>query len=169
MGLDPFIYCRRLLHTAWRHSFHAAHSIILALLILAGLLTYFFPQVEIMIDLNGWQVAAAVLGSIIVVRLALAPYWMWKSDQKEIATLKADFLDEERSNIHSKVAKLSPEVKRELYRVVTAEIETDQLTFTVRSELEKAGLIKPAFAYTPAEFIERYRPLIVQWFKQNPL
>jgi hypothetical protein len=81
-------YLRRVLWTAWEHSFHAAHSIILALIIAAGLLTYCVPRVEIMVDLHGWGVAAAVLASVIGVRLFLAPYWIWKEDQELIERLK---------------------------------------------------------------------------------
>lgn len=87
MGLGPFSYIWLVIRTAWRHSFHAAHSVILALIILAGAVTYFVPQVEVLIDLHGWQVATVVLGSIIAVRLLLAPYWIWKSDQHHLATL----------------------------------------------------------------------------------
>jgi hypothetical protein len=43
--------------------------------------------VEVLVDLHGWQVAAAVLGGIIAVRLLLAPYWIWKNDQGRLAAL----------------------------------------------------------------------------------
>ena len=87
MGPGPLSYLWLVIRTAWRHSFHAAHSVILALIILAGTVTYFVPQFEVMVDLHGWQVATFVLGSIIAVRILLAPYWIWKSDQHRLATL----------------------------------------------------------------------------------
>ena len=76
MRWGSFIYLWLVIGTAWRHSFHAAHSVILALIILAGAVTSFVPQVEVMVDLHGWQVAAIVLGSIVGVRFFLAPYWI---------------------------------------------------------------------------------------------
>jgi hypothetical protein len=97
-----------------------------------------------------------------------------KKHEGEIDSLKHElddatgFSDEMRSNIYSKIERLSPEANHALHRVVTAEIEADQLNVDMRGELERAGFIKPAFAYTPAEFIERYRPLIQQWFRERP-
>jgi hypothetical protein len=86
-------YCWLVVRTAWRHSFRAAHSIILALIVAVGLLTYFIPQVEVMIDLHGWQVATVVLASIILVRLVLAPYWIWRDDGRIISNLNSKLTD----------------------------------------------------------------------------
>ena len=36
-----------------------------------------------MFDLHGWQVASLALGSIVGVRLVLAPYWLWRDQQIE--------------------------------------------------------------------------------------
>jgi phosphate/sulfate permease len=88
MRSGPFTYLWLVIKTACRHSFHTAHSIILALIILAGFVTSVVPQVEVLVDLHGWQVAAAVLGGIIAVRPLLAPYWIWKNDQGRLAVLR---------------------------------------------------------------------------------
>jgi hypothetical protein len=93
MRWGPFIYLWLVIGTAGRHSFHAAHSVILALIILAGAVTYFVPRVEVMVDLHGWQVAAVVLGSIVGVRLFLAPYWIWKADQQRVDFLNNQLAD----------------------------------------------------------------------------
>ena len=87
MRSGPFTYLWLVIKTASRHSFHATHSIILALIILAGFVTSVVPQVEVLVDLHGWQVGAAVLGGIIAVRLLLAPYWIWRNDQGRLAVL----------------------------------------------------------------------------------
>jgi hypothetical protein len=63
--------------------------VILALIILAGILTGLVPGIEVLVDLHGWQVATVVLGGIIAVRLFLAPYWIWKEDQNKIEALDA--------------------------------------------------------------------------------
>jgi hypothetical protein len=79
----PVTYIWLVLRVAWRHSFHSAHAILLGLIIGIGLLTYFVPQIKVVVDLHGWQVAALVLGSIVGVRLVLAPYWLWRDQQIE--------------------------------------------------------------------------------------
>jgi superfamily I DNA/RNA helicase len=89
-------YLSLVIRTAWRHSFHAAHSAILALIIAAGLVTYFVPQVEVLVDLHGWQVATFVLSSIVVIRLLLAPYWIWIDDQNRLALLNDQLADKAR-------------------------------------------------------------------------
>jgi hypothetical protein len=93
MERSPAAYCWLVIRTAWRHSFHAAHSIILALIIAVGLLTYFIPQLEVMIDLHGWQVATVVLAGIVLVRLVLAPYWIWTDDSRIISDLNSKLAD----------------------------------------------------------------------------
>ena len=75
--------------TACSHSLLAAHSVILVLIVTAGLLAIFVPQVEVMIDLHSGQVAVIVAALIIAVRVVLAPYWIWKADGNRIAELKA--------------------------------------------------------------------------------
>ena len=87
MRSGPFTYLWLVIKTACRHSLHAAHSIILVLIILVGLVTSVFPQVEVLPDLHGWQVAVAVIVGIVTVRLLLAPYWIWKNDQGRLAAL----------------------------------------------------------------------------------
>ena len=84
MRSGPSNYLWLVVKTASRHSLHATHSIILALIIVAGIVTALVPQVEVLVDLHGWQVASAVLGGIVAVRLLLAPYWIWKSDQERL-------------------------------------------------------------------------------------
>jgi hypothetical protein len=91
MGLLRYLLV--VIKTACKHSFHAAHSIILVLIIIAGLATYFVPGIEIMVDLHGWEVATIVLCSIVGVRLFLAPYWIWKADQKRIGELSSNDAD----------------------------------------------------------------------------
>jgi hypothetical protein len=85
-------YCGRVLHVALSHSLHAAHSIILVLLIVAGLATSLIPSLEIIPDLHGWQVAASVLTAIVGVRLLLAPFWIWQEGRATIQKLEAEIL-----------------------------------------------------------------------------
>jgi hypothetical protein len=100
-------------------------------------------------------------------------FWVWKVEhearikaEKQIA---ADFSDARQSSVDSKMNNLPLEAKRELHRVITAEIEVRQLSVGMRSALEEVGFVNPAFAYTPAEFNEQHRPFIERWFKRNQL
>ena len=83
MTISPRRYLGLVLRRTWRQSLDTAQSIIFALIIIAGLLTYFVPQIKVMVDLGGWQVAALIAGAVLVVRLLLAPYWLWRDQQIE--------------------------------------------------------------------------------------
>jgi divalent metal cation (Fe/Co/Zn/Cd) transporter len=80
-GLLTYLWL--VLRRAWRQSLDTAQSVLFALIIIAGLLTYFVPQIKVMIDLGGWQVAALIAGAVLIIRLSLAPYWIWKDQQIE--------------------------------------------------------------------------------------
>ena len=97
MGSGPFAYLWLVAKTACRHSFHAAHSAILVLIIFAGIVTSVDPRIQVLVDLQSWQVAAFVLGGIVIVRLLLAPYWIWKSDQNNLAILRDELSSDSRA------------------------------------------------------------------------
>jgi hypothetical protein len=82
--MDFIDYYWRVLATAFSQSLDTAQAIIFVIIIAAGIITYFFPGVKMTADLNGWQVSAVVLGAIVVTRLLLAPYWIWKEDRATI-------------------------------------------------------------------------------------
>jgi hypothetical protein len=85
-------YYGAVFRVAFTHSLSIAQAVIFALVILIGGIAYFFPKTQTILTawasaLNGWQVATGVLGSIIFVRLALAPYWISKQDAQTIDAL----------------------------------------------------------------------------------
>ena len=82
MKIGPLTYLGLVLRCVWPHSFHTAHSILLGLVIIGGFLSLIFPQIKIA-DLEGWKVAALIVGAVLAVRLLLAPYWIWKDQQSE--------------------------------------------------------------------------------------
>jgi hypothetical protein len=126
---------------------------------------------------DGWSVTACLfafaggLGAFAL--LAAGALMLWRGIQggraPERATVppERDFSNEMRSNIYQKLERLLPEAKRALYRVATAEIEADQINVEMKGELQRAGFVKPGVGYAPAEFIERYRPFILQWFREQ--
>jgi hypothetical protein len=75
-------YYWKVFRAAFSHSLSIAQSVIFALAIAIGAIAYFIPKTQAILMpwasiLNGWQVATGVLGAIVFVRLALAPYWMF--------------------------------------------------------------------------------------------
>lgn len=84
-------YIGLVLTTAFRHSFTAAQNVVFGLLIVVGLVAWFVPPIKAAmtkaeIDMSGWQVATIVLGGIVLIRLFLAPYWIYK---EQLATIKS--------------------------------------------------------------------------------
>src|SRR5579862_9056747 len=79
MGLIRFYGL--VLREAFRHSLDIAQAVIFVILVLAGFIAARNPASKPMIDtldLTGWKIAAIVFGGIIIIRLALAPYWLWR-------------------------------------------------------------------------------------------
>jgi hypothetical protein len=94
MGQRLHNYIWLVIKTALPHSFHVTHAFILALIISAGVVTYFDQRVEVMVEPHGWVVATCVLAGVIGVRLLLAPYWIWRDDQKRLAMLTSQVASE---------------------------------------------------------------------------
>ena len=79
MGFFKFYWL--VFREAFRHSLDIAQAVIFVCLTLGGLIVAQNPASKPMIDalnLGGWQIAAIVSGTIIGVRLLLAPYWLWR-------------------------------------------------------------------------------------------
>src|SRR6476646_2113071 len=121
--------------------------------------------------LDVWVLALVVVAALVaIVYFSISILEKYKKsgriDSGAIAPHE-DFSDEMRSNIYQKIERLLPEAKHALYRVATAEIEADQLNVEMKGELDRSGFVKPGVGYAPAEFIERYRPFILQWFREQ--
>ncbi len=81
-----------------RHSLGRADTTTIAIVIVLGASSWFsrylpegkpYPApVEFAMQLTEWQIATAVLGVIVLARLILAPYWMYKKVEKERDGLK---------------------------------------------------------------------------------
>ena len=62
------------------------------LVILIGAVAYSIPKTQAILApwasaINGWQIATGVLGIIVLIRLALAPYWIFKQQSQRIDDL----------------------------------------------------------------------------------
>lgn len=89
-----FHYCLRVLRAVFTHSLSKSQDILFGALLLSGAVVWVSRYFRMKYDFtpwlsafSGWEIAACVFGSIILVRLLLAPYWLWKEGQDEIAVL----------------------------------------------------------------------------------
>lgn len=53
-----------------------------------AIICHFLPNGEQIINRLAWQIPIWALASVMLVRLAMAPYWIWKKDQQEINELQ---------------------------------------------------------------------------------
>jgi hypothetical protein len=86
----------RVFREAFRHSLDIAQAAAFLLFILAGLVVYAVPAVKMTVEalqLNGWQIGFGLLASIFVMRLVLAPYWLWRAAQDRIVSTPQNNID----------------------------------------------------------------------------
>lgn len=81
-------YCRLVLWAAWHHSRSWAQGIIFFTLVIAGVATLLVPNFGMTIDtidlvniLKTPEIYAILFGSIVLVRLICAPYWVWSEER----------------------------------------------------------------------------------------
>src|SRR5262249_21674986 len=82
-------YCWLVLRTAFTRALSLAQDIIFAAVILVGFVVWFVPSLNARLSsfataLNGWAFAAIVFGVIMLIRLLLAPFWIWCDQQNQI-------------------------------------------------------------------------------------
>ena len=81
---------------AFRHSLNLTQAVLFVLLFLAGLIVYRYPAAKTTVEaleLNGWHVTGSVFGSIVAIRIVLAPYWLWKASQARIVNAPQETID----------------------------------------------------------------------------
>jgi hypothetical protein len=84
-------YYRNVLRVALTHSVDIAQSVIFVALILLGIITYLFPEISAIFNLTdlarvmtAWQLAAVILGGIVLTRLIMASYWIHKDVHRKL-------------------------------------------------------------------------------------
>jgi hypothetical protein len=78
-------FIRRWFKTALRHSVGVADLVSSTVAAAGAVITHYAPQATEIWQEWAWQIPVWVLCGIVVVRLALAPYWIWQEDQEKIA------------------------------------------------------------------------------------
>ena len=86
MGVLRFYW--QVLRVAVTHSLSRTHDFILGAVILLGVAAYFGAWLHMKVDFTswiaepeGWRIAATTFGGIVVLRLLLAPYWLWRAER----------------------------------------------------------------------------------------
>jgi hypothetical protein len=85
-------YYSLVVKTAFRHSIHHTQAILFVLFIVTGAAVatakHIAPAFAAMIpNITTWQIAAITLGALIVTRLLLAPYWLYKEQAAKLRSI----------------------------------------------------------------------------------
>jgi len=56
-------------------------------------LSRFVPGLEVILNMDYWMISTIALGGFILIRLALAPYWIYKDQKKTLDKAQAEALD----------------------------------------------------------------------------
>ena len=106
-------YYGLVLRAAFTHSLSIAQDIIFGAILVVGLAAVVARRVGMRLDLTpwltalgGWGIAAIVFGSIILVRLLLAPYWIWKEQRVRLDGLLSREADPQTLAIEAHTAEL---------------------------------------------------------------
>jgi hypothetical protein len=92
MPSDVLVYIHLVLRTAWSHSASWTRIIIFYALVIVGTAILLMPIFGMTIDaagllalLSNSKFYAILFGTIVMIRLICAPYWIWKEDQNVIS------------------------------------------------------------------------------------
>ena len=91
-------YYGRVLYVACTHTFHAAHTILMSIILVAGVLTYFVPRFRGGIDIDDQKLMVIIVGATVSIRLFLAPYWIFSKQKGELDSQRSqlDRISEDR-------------------------------------------------------------------------
>ncbi len=84
---DFFRYCGLWFRRAFTESLGAVDLWTGLVSAALGLADHYLPRLQIMNSL-GWEIPLWVLAGVLLVRLLVAPYWIWKEQQDELARLR---------------------------------------------------------------------------------
>jgi hypothetical protein len=94
--MDIIYYCRLVIWTAFRHSASMAQAILFFILVIIGAAIWLLPIFGMTVNSSALlsifavpQFYAILFGSIVIVRLICAPYWVWKAERIKIIELEA--------------------------------------------------------------------------------
>jgi len=84
-------FYRQVILMALRHVVDRAQGVVFILLLLTGVATALLPQTlqPFMPDMTRWEPAGYALVAVVAIRLALAPYWIWKEQSGHLADAQA--------------------------------------------------------------------------------
>lgn len=74
--------------TAWKHTLGNADLLSSGVGAGLAIIVHFFPKAAPAVTASLWEIPIWALASVAVMRLCCAPYWIWKTSEKEIKNLK---------------------------------------------------------------------------------
>ena len=116
-------YWGRVICVAFRHALTPTQDVLFLLIIGVGLAAGFVPAIKAQlakaeIDMGAWQVAASVLGSIVAMRLLLAPYWIYQEQTATIAALNGRLKNKTtKGQMREKLAEFMERLRKCLARI----------------------------------------------------
>jgi hypothetical protein len=87
--MAAFRYYWSVVLMAFTHSIQGAHAIVFLGIIVVGGAAYFVPELHL--NMEGPGIAATVFGSIVALRLVMAPYWLHQEQEKRIPKTRAEW------------------------------------------------------------------------------
>jgi hypothetical protein len=78
-------YWSQVFKIAFKHALDIAQAIIFILIIIFGIIAKYNTIFKV--DMNSWQVAIFILGIILIIRLIMSPYWIYKAQKLKIESL----------------------------------------------------------------------------------
>lgn len=90
-------YCRLVIQTAVKHSVDWAQAIVFLMTIALWATTFIEPRLAWHVNLGAGNVLGVILGSLILMRLLFAPYWIYVDQEGKLKKLTED-LERERKH-----------------------------------------------------------------------
>ena len=95
-------YIGKVFSKAWGHSYSLSQNWlgyffislwILTMIAKASSLSRFIPSLEVILNMDYWMISTITLGGFVLLRLALAPYWIYKDQKQAFDKAQAEALD----------------------------------------------------------------------------
>jgi len=93
-------YYRDVVRLAFSHSIERAHALIFLAILAAGIAAYLVPGLHL--NMEGPEITAVALGTIVALRLVMAPYWLHQEQEKRIPKIRPEW---QRSNTRVPIAR----------------------------------------------------------------
>ena len=152
--MDIIYYFRLVLWTAFRHSASLAQAILFLVFVIIGAAIWFLPMFGMTVNssalldiLGAPQFYAILFGSVVIMRLICAPYWVWKAEREARLLAEAKFdkrarvlLDDQISLLVFALQRLRASLPSVAMAWTNGNFETEQYFVALRDVFHRAGI-----------------------------